>query len=151
VELARGGSVVDVTAFPVAADEDAWPAAEAVRRFLDSGAPPAQLTLSSDAGGCLPCFDADGRVETMDVGRAGALLDTLRSLLAMGVPLADALAPLTANPARLLRLPGKGRVAAGADADFLVLGADHGVDTVVIGGTVHVKGGVALKRGTFEN
>lgn len=151
VELARAGSVVDVTAFPVDADEDAWPAAEAVRRFLDSGAPPAQLTVSSDAGGCLPCFDAEGRVEKMDVGRAGSLVETLRALLAMGVPLADALAPLTANPARLLRLPGKGRVAAGADADFLVLGADHGVDTVVIGGTVHARDGVALRRGAFED
>src|SRR6185295_10269065 len=60
--LARRGAVVDVTAFPVAEGEDAFGAAEAVERFLASGAPAENITVSSDAGGCLPCFDADGRV-----------------------------------------------------------------------------------------
>jgi beta-aspartyl-dipeptidase (metallo-type) len=62
VELARRGSSVDITAFPVAADEDAYAAAEALERYLASGAPADRVTVSSDAGGCLPCFDTDGRV-----------------------------------------------------------------------------------------
>ena len=87
VELARRGSTVDITAFPVAADEDAWPAAEALERYLASGAPPDRVTISSDAGGCLPCFDADGHVSHMDVGSAGALLETVREALARGLAL----------------------------------------------------------------
>ena len=58
VELARRGCSIDITAFPVDEGEDAWSAADALLRYLDSGAPPERVTISSDAGGCLPCFDA---------------------------------------------------------------------------------------------
>ena len=118
VDLARAGCVVDLTAFPVDEGEDAYSAAEGLQRYLASGAPPDRVTISSDAGGCLPCFDAEGRVCSMDVGASGALLETLRALLAAGMPLSDALPAFTSNPARLLRLAGKGMIAAGADADL---------------------------------
>ena len=150
VELARAGCTVDLTAFPVEEGEDAYTAADALRRYLSSGAPPQRVTVSSDAGGCLPCFDADGRVCHMDVGAAGALLETLRDLLAGGMPLETALPAFTSNPARLLRLAGKGAIVAGGDADLVVLDATGGADTVIIRGVVHVKGGSAVRRGTFE-
>jgi len=150
VELARRGCVVDVTAFPVAEGEDAYGAAEAVERFLASGAPAGNLTVSSDAGGCLPCFDADGRVCRMDIGSSGALLATLRALLARGVALADALPPFTSNPARLLRLGNKGSIAPGTDADLVALEPDGAPHTVIVRGHVHLAGGVVVRRGTFE-
>ena len=150
VALARAGVTVDVTAFPVAEGEDAYGAAEAVMRYAASGAPPECITVSSDAGGCLPCFDGDGRVCKFDVGSAGALLRTLRELLARGMPLAQALEPFTSNPARLLRLAGKGGISAGADADLVALEASGAVHSVIIRGAVHVQGGVAVRRGTFE-
>lgn len=150
VELARAGCTVDLTAFPVEEGEDAYTAADALRRYLSSGAPPQRVTVSSDAGGCLPCFDADGRVCHMDVGAAGALLETLRDLLAGGMPLETALPAFTSNPARLLRLAGKGAIVAGGDADLVALDATGGADTVIIRGVVHVKGGSAVRRGTFE-
>ena len=150
VELARAGCTVDLTAFPVEEGEDAYTAADALRRYLSSGAPPQRVTISSDAGGCLPCFDADGRVCHMDVGAAGALLETLRDLLVGGMPLETALPAFTSNPARLLRLAGKGAIVAGGDADLVVLDATGGADTVIIRGVVHVKGGSAVRRGTFE-
>ena len=150
VELARAGCTVDLTAFPVEEGEDAYTAADALRRYLSSGAPPQRVTISSDAGGCLPCFDADGRVCHMDVGAAGALLETLRDLLAGGMPLETALPAFTSNPARLLRLAGKGAIVAGGDADLVALDATGGADTVIIRGVVHVKSGLAVRRGTFE-
>ncbi len=150
IALAKQGCTVDVTAFPVTQDEDAYSAAEAVRRYLSSGAPPAQLTVSSDAGGCLPCFDAEGHVRSMGVGSAGALLQTLRELVADGLALDQALPAFTANPAALLRLRGKGSVAMGADADLVQLDATGNAQTVIIRGQVHVRDGVAIRRGTFE-
>ena len=150
VELARRGCVVDVTAFPVAEGEDEYGAADAVERFLASGAPAGNLTVSSDAGGCLPCFDADGRVCRMDVGSSGALLATLRALLARGVALADALPPFTSNPARLLRLGNKGSIAPGGDADLVALEPDGAPHTVIVQGRIHLAGGVVVRRGTFE-
>jgi beta-aspartyl-dipeptidase (metallo-type) len=150
VALAHRGCTVDVTAFPVEEGEDAYSAADAVRRYLDSGAPADRITVSSDAGGCLPCFDADGRVCSMDVGSAGELLKTLGELVATGLPLEQALPAFTSNPARLLRLAGKGEIAAGGDADLVALDAQGRAHTVIVRGEVHVREGAAVRRGTFE-
>jgi beta-aspartyl-dipeptidase (metallo-type) len=150
LELARAGCVIDLTAFPVDEGEDAYTAAEALQRYVASGAPADRVTISSDAGGCLPCFDADGRVSEMDVGSSGALLETLRELLGEGMPLETALPAFTNNPARLLRLAGKGLIAAGADADLVALDATGRADTVIIRGVLHVRSGATVRRGTFE-
>src|SRR4030095_5861533 len=107
LELARQGSTVDITAFPVEEGEDAYPADEALERYHAASAPADRVTISSDAGGCLPCFDAEGRVTHMDVGSSGALLETLRAALASGLSLAAALPAFTGNPAKLLRLTHK--------------------------------------------
>ena len=151
IALARRGCSIDITAFPVDEGEDAWSAADALVRYLDSGAPRDRVTVSSDAGGCLPCFDAQGRVCSMDVGHSGALVDTLRELLARGIALQDALPAFTSNVAGLLRLPGKGRIAVGADADLVALDADGAVTDVFAGGRPHLRGGAVLRRGTFES
>ena len=148
--LAKRGCHVDITAFPVEDGEDAWPAAEALLRYLDAGAPPERVSISSDAGGCLPCFDEHGRVCGMDVGHSGAMLDTLNELLARGLPLERALPAFTRNVADLLRLPGKGRVAVGADADLLVLAEDGRVHHLLAGGVPHVRDGAVVRRGMFE-
>ena len=150
IELAKLGCTVDITAFPVEEGEDAYTAADALRRYLASGAPPGHVTVSSDAGGCLPCFDTDGRVRSMEIGTAGALLQTVRDLLAAGLPLEQVLPAFTSNPARLLRLPGKGSIEPGADADLVALDETGHAHTVMVGGDIHVRDGVAVRRGTFE-
>ena len=63
LDLAKGGSTVDITAFPVEEGEDAWPAEVALQRYLDAGAPAGNLvTISSDGGGCLPVFNEQGEM-----------------------------------------------------------------------------------------
>ena len=150
LDLVRRGCTIDVTAFPVDEGEDAWSAADAVRRYLDAGLPPERLTVSSDAGGCLPCFDAEGRVAQMGVGDAGALLASIAELGSAGVPLERALPAFTSNPARLLRLPRKGVVEVGGDADLVALDAAGRAHTVIARGAVHVRDGALVRRGTFE-
>ena len=150
VALAKQGCTIDITAFPVDEDEDAWPADEALLRYLDSGAPAERVTISSDGGGCLPHFDGHGRVVHMDIGSPSSLAETLRNLLLRGQDLARVLPAFTRNPARLLRLRGKGEVAVGNDADFVVLDEEHRVNDVMIGGRWHVRDATAVVRGTFE-
>lgn len=148
--LARRGCWIDITAFPVDKGEDAWSAADALDRYLDSGAPPEHVSVSSDAGGCLPCFDHEGRLQHMDIGAPGALLETLRELLGRGRTLAELLPAFTSNPAQLLRLPGKGRIAVGADADLLVLDAGHRPLHLMARGAWHLRDGEHVRRGYFE-
>lgn len=151
VDLAKRGCHVDITAFPVSEGEDAWSAEDALSRYLDSGAPLDRVTVSSDAGGCLPCFDDQGRVTGMGVGESGALLDSLRALLSRGVALPDALPAYTCNVADLLRLPGKGRIVVGADADLVALDGHGQARDVIVGGVVHLRDGKVLRRGMFES
>ncbi len=150
VALARQGCWIDITAFPVEDGEDAWSAEDALERYLDAGAPAERVTISSDAGGCLPCFDDEGRVCGMDVGTPGALPRALAELLRRGRTLEQALPAFTLNPARLLRLPGKGRIAVGADADLAVLGDDDLPESVMARGVWHVRERIAVRRGSFE-
>ena len=150
LELAKRGCHVDITAFPVEDGEDAWPADEALVRYLDSGAPAHRVSISSDAGGCLPCFDGEGRVCGMDVGHSGSMLDTLNALLARGLPLERALPAFTSNVAGLLRLSGKGRIAVGFDADLVALDAAGRVCYLLARGVPHVRDGAPVRRGMFE-
>jgi beta-aspartyl-dipeptidase (metallo-type) len=149
--LAQRGCTVDITAFPVGDDEDAWGAVEALSRYLTADLPPERVTVSSDGGGCLPVFDQDGRVMAMEVGTPSSLIDTLRSLLACGRPLEQVLPAFTSNPARLLRLPRKGRLTEGADADLVVLGADGTAADVMARGRWLVRDSRAVVRGTFDS
>ena len=150
LELARRGSTIDITAFPVAEGEDAWSAADALQRYLDSGAPAERITVSSDAGGCLACFDGEGHLCGMDIGKPAALGATIAQLLARGVPLERVLPAFTSNVARLLRLPRKGHIAVGADADLVVLDPQHRVSDVMALGAWHVRDGAQVRTGLFE-
>ncbi len=147
--LAGRGVTIDVTAFPPAfASSDEVLAAEAVERFLEAGHGD-RLTVSSDGGGCLPHF-RDGELVRMDFATSGALADLLADLLARGVPLDAALRPFTATPARYLRLPAKGRVEEGADADLVVLDDAGRPADVMARGRWHVRDGRPVAWGTFE-
>jgi beta-aspartyl-dipeptidase (metallo-type) len=151
VALAHRGCSVDVTAFPVDEGEDAWTAAEAWERYRAAGAPPERLTISSDAGGCLPAFDHEGRMCKMDIGSSRALLDTVRELLARGHALDAVLPAFTRNVARLLRLDGKGEIAIGADADLVLLDDDARVAGAMARGMWHVREGRVVRTGMFES
>lgn len=148
--LAGDGCTVDITAFPVAADEDAWPAEVALQKYLQSPAPPENVTISSDGGGCLPVFNADGEITAMDVGRPAMLAATLRALLAQDVPLPDVLPAFTCNVARLLRLRDRGRIAVGCAADCIVLDDAHEIHDVLVAGIWHVRDGRQQRFGQFE-
>ena len=149
-ELSRRQVAIDVTAFPVEEGEDAWSAADAWEQFHQGGCPASMLTISSDGGGCLPVFDDNGEMVKMDFASSAGLPETLQELVSRGYGLGAVLPSMTRNVAGLLRLPGKGRVEAGADADLLCLDESFGVRHVMAGGRWMVQDGVPLVQGTFE-
>lgn len=150
-ELSRGNSVVDVTAFPVEEGENAWSAADAWERFHDQSCPAENLTISSDGGGCLPHFDDNGEMVKMEFATSAGLPDTLRELIYRGHRLDAVLPAMTSNVSRLLRLPGKGRIAVGNDADLVCFDEELGVRHVMARGCWMVQDGSPLVSGTFEN
>jgi beta-aspartyl-dipeptidase (metallo-type) len=148
LEFGARGLHVDVSAFD--ADGDAPSGGQALAEWVAAGLDPARLTLSSDGGGCLPTFDRDGVLLHMEVGSSATLLVAVREAVALGVPFEIALATCTANVSRLFRLPKKGRVAVGADADLVVLSPDLHVTDVLARGAWMVRGGAPVVRGLFE-
>lgn len=150
LELASMGSTVDITAFPVVEGEDAWPAEVALLKYLDSAAPAARITISSDGGGCLPVFNEQGEMLHMDVGSPASLAETLKVLLNKDVPLERVLPAFTSNVADILRLHDRGRIHAGNAADLLVLDENHDISDVMIAGTWHVHAGIQQIFGQFE-
>jgi len=150
LEVAKAGSVIDITAFPVEDGDGAIEASLAVQHYIESGAPEYNVTVSSDGGGCLPTFDANGELTAMDIGSPSALPATLKLLLDAGVSPERALAPFTSNVARLLRLRHKGRIAPGMDADLVVLDEQHRVQHVMARGEWHVVDGEQRIYGRFE-
>ena len=107
-ELARAGCYVDMTAFPVADGEDAWTAADGSAPLPRTAAPADRITVSSDGGGCLPHFNADGESCIWTSATPASLAATLAELLDGGVAFETVLPAFTANPARLLRLHQQG-------------------------------------------
>lgn len=151
---ARKGGVVDFTTSTVPAFLEAGEVACAVglKRMLEAGIAPEQITFTSDGQGSLPAFDGQGCRCGLAVGRMASLHEALRaSVREQGVPLEVALQVVTTTPASVLRLPGKGRLAEGFDADLLLLAPDSlEIHTVVARGRRMVSEGRALAKGTYE-
>lgn len=148
--LVERGVAIDVTAFPPDDADPAVPAVQAIERYLDAKLPAERLTVSSDGAGCLPTFDAEGRLVAMDVGRPSVVAGTLAALLARGRALETVLPFFTSSPARLLRLARKGRLVAGADADLVVLDEQGSVRDVMANGVFMVRESKQVVSGTFE-
>lgn len=149
--FAKSGGVIDFTTSSINSNQPDLRSSRCLKRALDSGVPASQITFTSDAQGSLPQFDKDRNFTGLGVGKITSLLDDVRDAhLAEYVSLEDALQVATANPARVLKLKGKGHVKKGHDADLLVLNDDLSLDSVMAKGTWLMQEGALKVRGTFE-
>jgi N-acetylglucosamine-6-phosphate deacetylase len=71
-------------------------------------------------------------------GSTLTMLEAVRALHALGASLEDAIGAATEVPARVLRLPAAGRLAAGLAADVVVLTDELEIERVLVGGTDRV-------------
>jgi N-acetylglucosamine-6-phosphate deacetylase len=79
----------------------------------------------------------DGSARSADDVLAGSVLtmvQAVRNLHTLGVPLADALVAATAVPARVVGAAGLGRIERGAPADLVVLDDNLELTRVLVGG-----------------
>jgi N-acetylglucosamine-6-phosphate deacetylase len=83
----------------------------------------------------------EGTVRGPDGQLAGSVLtmiEAVRNLHALGVPLPEALHAASAVPAQTLGLPDAGRLDVGLPADVVVLDDNLGVESVLVGGEARV-------------
>jgi beta-aspartyl-dipeptidase (metallo-type) len=124
IKYVRAGGFLDLTAGidPEQDDESDVSVETAVRLALDRGAPLSHLTVSSDANGSMPRFDAGGALIGLTIAAPKTLFAKFRSLVRRGIlGMEQAAALFSLNPAAIYKLPGKGVLEPGADADLIVL------------------------------
>ena len=128
IDLANAGAAVD---FDVVNEDLAkW-----IRFYLENGGPLDRLTVSSDADSSTPDILAE---------QVRGLVTTNGFSLDMVLPL------VTTNPAQVLKLPRKGRLAAGCDADLLIVAPDTlEIRDVIARGQFAVRNGAVLHREKF--
>jgi N-acetylglucosamine-6-phosphate deacetylase len=108
-----------------------------------------RIALVSDAIAAAGVGDGSYRLGNVDVevrdgvarredgvlaGSSMTLIEAVRRLHALGVPLADAVSAATLVPARVVRRPSLGNLTAGADADVVVLDDALEIRAVFVGG-----------------
>jgi len=154
IAYAKAGGFVDFTTSTVPAflEDGEVPCGAGLRRMLEAGVDPSRVTFTSDGQGSLPVYGPGGLLRGLQVGRVTSLFAAVRDAVrAEGMPLATALRTVTANPAGILKLGRKGALAAGADADLVLLdAASLEIDGVIAKGRWLMRGREVLARGTFE-
>jgi len=154
IAYAKAGGFVDFTTSTVPAflEDGEVPCGAGLRRMLEAGVDPSRVTFTSDGQGSLPVYGPGGVLRGLQVGRVTSLFAAVRDAVrAEGVPLATALRTVTANPAGILKLGRKGALAAGADADLVLLdAASLEIDGVIAKGRWLMRGREVLARGAFE-
>ena len=150
VELVKRGGYIDCTAGSdeVAVKEDARKLFDLLHR---EGVNPDHVSLSSDAYGSQPRFNDAGECVGLTYASPKYLHKTIRALVRMGMPLEQALKLLTTTPATLLAQDGrKGCIAAGADADLLVLDEELEIDSLFARGQLALWQKELCMKGRFE-
>jgi beta-aspartyl-dipeptidase (metallo-type) len=124
--FAKAGGCIDFTTSTTAQDlaQGEVQCALALQQALAAGVPLSQITFSSDANASLPEFDSDNNFISLGEGRIASLFEEVVAAIQLGVPIATALSVITENPARVLKLPQKGRLKVGGDADLVLLDRD---------------------------
>lgn len=143
------GGRIDLTA-GIGEHQPAMTVEAAIRSAVEHDAPLDRISVSSDANGSLPVFGEDGTLSHLGVASPAALLEQFQAIVSGGIlELDSAVALFTANPAAFYGLTHKGRVAAGADADLMILNRGLELVHVLARGRHAVNNGEIVLRGTF--
>lgn len=121
--LAEGGAIDFTTSTtPQFLEEGEVSCPQALKTILDKDLDWTRVSFSSDANASLPVFNQAGELVGMQAGKLESLFEAARvAVQKFNVPLEVAISVISANPAKILGLSGKGQLAKGFDADCVVL------------------------------
>jgi beta-aspartyl-dipeptidase (metallo-type) len=154
IDYAKRGGFIDITTSITRdfAEKKGITAGAILKEAIDHGVPVENMTFSSDGQGSLPVFGEKGEFIRLGVGKVTSLYDGVRdAILNQNIPLEIALKVITTNPAKILKLQRKGAIAAGKDADLVLLDQNLDIEMVFALGRPLMKKGEVLVRGTFED
>lgn len=154
IRFAKAGGHVDFTTSSVPSfwNEGEVRASKALKKCLEAGVSIEHITFTSDGQGSLPMFDENKQFTGLQVGKVTSLFEEVKqAVLSENVQFEDAIKVITANPAEILKLKGKGRIEKAYDADVVLLDEkDLSIDTVIAKGRIMIEEGQLQVLGTFE-
>lgn len=143
---------IDITAssYPYFPEYEVKPS-RAIVELIAAGVPLEHITMTSDANGSLPLFDENGELVRLEMGQPKSIYNEMVDThLKEGLPLEKALAVVTSNVARILKLKRKGKVQVGTDADLVCMNTEFEIVHVIAKGKILLREGVARAKGTYE-
>ena len=122
---------------------------------MDAGSPTSsfdrQPASSNDGKEPQPSFDEAGCLSKLEVGEPASIFrELVDAVRGEGLAVDQAVRVVGANVADILKLPGKGHLAAGTDADLAVLDEDLRLRHVIAAGQWMMRDGELLRKGSFE-
>jgi beta-aspartyl-dipeptidase (metallo-type) len=147
-EYAKMGGYIDLTC---GLNEELRPSVS-VLKSMENGVPQENITISSDGNGSAPVFDDRGNMVKIGVGSVKSLYEEFKEMVSEhGMEVEDALIYFTSNVAKGLSLyPKKGSIAAGSDADLLIIDDDLNIDCLVCRGKVALEDREVVIFGCYE-
>ncbi len=147
LEFARLGGMIDITS----GGTQYTAPHQAVLYALEQGIPMERMTFSSDGNAGIGITNDQGELIGFKKAPIHRNLEEVVHLIQTGkVEIGDALKLITSNPAQNLKLPHKGRIAEGMDADLCFFNEYFGLLDVFARGQHMMKNGELLKKGNFE-
>ncbi len=150
--FAQLGGVIDLTAMPEEHSvANHITVEEAILLAKEKNVPLERITISSDAHGSLPVFDAQGNLCGLTIASEKSLLQTFQSLLKKKIISLEEAAKLFAtNAALAYKLKEKGKIEPGYDADLAIFGPDLSLTEVMAKGNLMMSQGNLLVKSSFD-
>ena len=148
IKFANMGGFIDITC----SSENIPKRCAIIHRALVE-CPRGSVTLSTDGNGSMPVWNEKKEMIGIGSGKITALHNTVKGLVNYeGLPLEEAIYPITAAAAKALNLEGKkGCIAPGADADILLLDDEMNINTTIALGRVLMQDGQMQVFCNFED
>ena len=122
-----------------------------VMKALEAGAPLDHITFSSDGRGGVRKMDLQTSTDTYKPAPLDLNLKEMVLLVKeAGLPLEQALQLITVNPARNMKLPRKGKIKEGYDADLCFLDENLNLTDVFAKGEQMMENTEIVKKGRYE-
>ncbi|MGE4272660.1 MAG: beta-aspartyl-peptidase [Desulfitobacterium sp.] len=150
VEFLKAGGTIDLTA----GCDDFEPHLHVpfvLNTLYEQGLLNDRVTVTSDGNGSLPQYNEAGALVGMGIGSVHVLWRDVREAInEYKIPLEIVLPTITSNPARILKLKGKGMIRQGYDGDLVALTDDLRIDKVWARGKIMIRDRMPVVFGMFE-
>lgn len=152
MEWLKLGGFIDLTTGPEPVEEGEISVAEALKQIKAANLPLSRVTVSSDSNGSLPAFNGQGELIGLGVANQKDFLRTFQQIWREKIlTREEAIQVFSTNAAGFYKLPGKGRVETGFEADLLLLNEAADLSYVFSRGKALLEKGRLKVRGTFSS